>query len=353
MSASIQCNPSAITSVEGCWCSTVQVDELKHTWKVDNFSIYEEYNDFIESTAFSVRTDDECQWHLQLRPNGDCIELYLFLNENSKCKRVFAKFSINILNNAQHVIYSTDFLYYEFMNNKNWNGIFEKYEGFYGLIPNDSLTISLQLMYFKIDEGSIAEIFRGCNTAHLQNYSENFVSMLENRKFSDFTLSVRGKDYPVHKVILAARSNYFAKMFESGMKENEVNRVEITDVKEDVMNEILKFIYAGKCANVDKLADDLLAAANKYDIDQLKKICLKTISKSISVDNAPNLLVLADLYHENELKSKVIDFMLTRSIEVKNSRAWNNIMPMYPKLLNEVCSAAFLRLSDASGSGSK
>ncbi|XP_065205269.1 protein roadkill-like [Planococcus citri] len=359
-----RCSRSAFTSAESCWCSTVQIDELKYIWKVDHFRIVLAENpSTLKSPTFSVHINDDCQWHLELGNVfdmetlcNDSIGFGLHLNRNSKCLRAFSKFSFSLLNNAQHVIYSSNFLYSELSSDKDnlgWHDFVKKDEVFYKLIPNDSLTISLQLMYFKMDEGSLADIFRGCNTAHLQNYSENFASMLENHKFSDFTISVQGKDYPVHKVILAARSDYFAKMFESGMKENELNRAEITDVKEDVMNEILKFIYTGQCENVDKLADGLLAAADKYDIDQLKKICLKTISKSISVDNAPNLLVLADLYHENELKSKVIDFILTKTAEIKNSRAWNNIMPMYPQLLNEVCNAAFSRLSDASGSGTK
>jgi speckle-type POZ protein len=39
--------------------------------------------------------------------------------------------------------------------------------------------------------------------------------------------------------------------------------VEITDVDHEVMREMLRFIYTGKAPNLDKMADDLLAAADK------------------------------------------------------------------------------------------
>ena len=41
------------------------------------------------------------------------------------------------------------------------------------------------------------------------------------------------------------------------------NRVDITDVDHEVMREMLRFIYTGRAPNLDKMADDLLAAADK------------------------------------------------------------------------------------------
>jgi len=43
------------------------------------------------------------------------------------------------------------------------------------------------------------------------------------------------------------------------------NRVEITDVEPSVMCELLLYIYTGKSANIDKMADELLAAADKVE----------------------------------------------------------------------------------------
>lgn len=55
----------------------------------------------------------------------------------------------------------------------------------------------------------------------------------------------------------------FAAMFEHEMEERKHNRVEITDVDHEVLREMLRFIYTGKATNLEKMADDLLAAADK------------------------------------------------------------------------------------------
>lgn len=47
------------------------------------------------------------------------------------------------------------------------------------------------------------------------------------------------------------------------------NRVEINDVEPDVFKEMMCFIYTGKAPNLDKMADDLLAAA-----DKVQKVCV-------------------------------------------------------------------------------
>ena len=55
-------------------------------------------------------------------------------------------------------------------------------------------------------------------------------------------------------------------MFEHDMEERNNGRVEISDVDNDVMKEMLRFIYTGRTLNLDKMADDLLAAADKVFI---------------------------------------------------------------------------------------
>ena len=44
------------------------------------------------------------------------------------------------------------------------------------------------------------------------------------------------------------------------------NRVEITDVDHEVMREMLRFIYTGRAPHLEKMADELLAAADKVKI---------------------------------------------------------------------------------------
>ena len=57
-------------------------------------------------------------------------------------------------------------------------------------------------------------------------------------------------------------------MFEHDMKESQHNRVEIDDMDPDVMADMLRFIYMGRAPNLDSMAADLLAAADKYALER-------------------------------------------------------------------------------------
>jgi speckle-type POZ protein len=65
----------------------------------------------------------------------------------------------------------------------------------------------------------------------------------------------------------------FAAMFEHDMEEGQSNNVIITDIDNEVVFEMLRFIYTGKVNHREKMAFDLLAAADKYDLGRLKIMC--------------------------------------------------------------------------------
>ncbi|XP_065203502.1 protein roadkill-like [Planococcus citri] len=349
--SSCQSSFSTCARSEECWCSTVEFHEMERTWNIDDFSVLEQEDETISSSLFSADSNDNFKWYLDFEP--ECVGysgkntmcLYLCLSkEHSTRKRVFAKFGFSILSNDGHSEnnFTVGFKYHEFNSESDvdvegWGNFLSKDDTFKNkFLKNDTLTITFYLTFFEINDKSMPEIFSRCNIAHFQHLSKNLKSAFENRDFTDFTISVEGKEYPVHKIILASCSDYFATMFKTGMKESAENRVVITDVDEAVMDEVLRFIYTGKCENIDYLAYDLLAAADKFDIGHLKKICEDSVYKSLSVDNALNVLILADRHNANELKSKTIDFIVDESSEVMNSTSWNEIMLKHPRLLNEV-----------------
>lgn len=110
---------------------------------------------------------------------------------------------------------------------------------------------------------------------------------------------------------MAARSPVFAAMFEHEMEERKHNRVEISDVDHEVFREMLRFIYTGKAANLERMADDLLAAADKYALERLKVMCEEALCTNLSTENSAEVLILADLHSADQLKAQAIDFINT------------------------------------------
>ncbi|XP_044020999.1 speckle-type POZ protein-like [Aphidius gifuensis] len=132
------------------------------------------------------------------------------------------------------------------------------------------------------------------------------LSYLENKKFSDIISEVDGKEFKAHKMILSLKSPVFSAMFDhESMKESRDNRVVINDIDVDVVKQMLEYIYTEKTpSKINDCVQDLLGAANKYQIDDLKEICENNIMGKITVANAVDTLVVADRYDTKELKNK-------------------------------------------------
>lgn len=64
-------------------------------------------------------------------------------------------------------------------------------------------------------------------------------------------------------IVSIARSPVFAAMFEHEMEERKTKRVTIADIDADVLKEMLLYIYTGQTPNLSRIADCLLAAADK------------------------------------------------------------------------------------------
>lgn len=126
---------------------------------------------------------------------------------------------------------------------------------------------------------------------------------------SDVTLIVNDRSFEVHKCILGARSPVFHAMFNVDMTEKQSNRVTLDDLDEDVMQELLIFIYGGKTPNLSRMATDLLAAADRFALDRLKVICEEALCSSLNVDTVCEVMVLADLHNARQLKKQAIEFI--------------------------------------------
>lgn len=140
--------------------------------------------------------------------------------------------------------------------------------------------------------------------------SNQFESMFNDEKYSDFTI-VTSDDQKihVHRNILSARSAVFDTMLQTTMKENEINAVLINDIDGKSLVEFLRFIYSGKIHSFDGITDDLLYAAHKYEIEDLKPLCVRQLCLSLNESNALDTLLTADLLSEENLKKVCFSYL--------------------------------------------
>ncbi|MFT7808616.1 speckle-type POZ protein-like A isoform X1, partial [Arapaima gigas] len=303
------------------WCYTqVKVVKFSYMWTINNFSFCrEEMGEVLKSSTFSSGPNDKMKWCLRVNPKGlddeskDYLSLYLLLVSCPKSE-VRAKFKFSLLNAKREETKAMESQRaYRFVQGKDWG--FKKFirrdfllDEANGLLPDDKLTLFCEVLLHIY----VSDCVFGWEHFKVITWHKTLFLCLCSR-FTDCSLYVGGQEFKAHKSILAARSPVFNAMFEHEMEESKKNRVDISDVDPDVFKEMMGFIYTGKAPNLDKMADNLLAAADKYALERLKVMCEEALCSSLSVENVADILILADLHSAEQLKAQAIDFINRQS----------------------------------------
>ncbi|XP_065203942.1 speckle-type POZ protein-like [Planococcus citri] len=317
--------------------SKIHSDEATYVWTIEDFYSHEAKGETLISPPFSSVKNNQVKWYLGLQPNGvtnvkDSISLYYLSDENKE----EAKRSLINIREFRHpkIKKSTGSIGWGFAE------FIKKDENFRNkLLLNNTLTIRCEVKFSDTNGITTSTSFLQCNCGIEMpcDLSENIASLFENQTLTDVILSVNGKEYPAHKVILAARSPVFCAMFKHNTKENELNRVDINDINEAVVEAMLKYIYTGKCNDSDELVEGLLVAADKYDLRRLKSMCAKRLINRLSAESAANVLILADMHHLEDLKREAINFIVANFAQVLNTVGWKNMLVSNPHLVNDIC----------------
>lgn len=134
--------------------------------------------------------------------------------------------------------------------------------------------------------------------------------LLSSDSPGDIIFQVGDVEIPAHKLILTARYEYFEKMFSSGMKESETNRIQIKDVEPKIFKEVLQFIYTGRLPKSFELESNAyLPIAEQYGMTDLKSACLGAMKKTLSADNALEYISLALKYQLLDLTTAGCDLL--------------------------------------------
>jgi speckle-type POZ protein len=340
-------------------CST-KLKILEFTWKIANYRQKKLENGpgkWIRSRAFPVGCEGEMKFTLVFYPQG-CAQSGDRVSDEEKWASLFLvtrrskkydtshHFEFSILD-AKGVKFG---IHHSHQKIPFKTGVFSEFirltdleNPANNLLQNNTLTICCRVEETKSESEEQSERKRSnCQIEEppiriaRRKLCEDLASITDD-KFADFVFKVENVKIPAHRVILAARSPVFAAMFQHDMKEKKTNETEITDVTPAAFRALLRFIYTGHC-QVGNLADDLLIAANKYDIQDLKQMCAKEMVKTLTADNAVEFLVLSDLHQANDLKDSAIRFIIKNAEAVTKTSSWSDLLNTHPNLIIELSS---------------
>ncbi|KAL8100814.1 ARM REPEAT PROTEIN INTERACTING WITH ABF2-like [Apium graveolens] len=155
---------------------------------------------------------------------------------------------------------------------------------------------------------------------------EKFVN---NSTLSDVTFLIEGKRFYAHRICLLASSDAFRAMFDGGYREKDAKDIEIPNIRWDVFELMMRYIYTGSVSVDLDVAQDLLRAADQYLLDGLKRLCECAIAKDIAVENVSLMYDLSEAFNAMSLRHACIFFILEKYDEL-------SALPWYSQLINRI-----------------
>ena len=169
---------------------------------------------------------------------------------------------------------------------------------------------------------------------HHSDLAADISRFLTSSSNEDVTFIVGQREFPAHKLILAARSPVFAAMFE----QEPLNRIEIAEIQPDIFEALLRFICTDQVDNLtEETSKALLAAADRFSLDTLKWNCEEFLKQILTTANCCELLLLARSLEAINLKKSAIREIRCSAEEVMKTEEWKNLKKSCPELVIETC----------------
>ncbi|KAF7104867.1 hypothetical protein CFC21_105731 [Triticum aestivum] len=186
--------------------------------------------------------------------------------------------------------------------------------------------------------------------ARLPDICRDFNILFKTEAGADVTFEVGGDKLAAHRCVLAARSKVFMAQLFGPMKETtaQTGVIHIKDMEASVFRALLSFIYTDSFPfmeedngqEVEASENNLLVAADRYDVQRLKCICEEQLSEHICVRMVMSTLALAEQHHCQGLKEacfKFIQVQTPSSLQaVMATDGWDYVVSTYPSVLKEL-----------------
>ncbi|CAM0877993.1 unnamed protein product [Alopecurus aequalis] len=218
-----------------------------------------------------------------------------------------------------------------------------------GCVKHDSVTVECTITVFmKSPEMTVLPAKQA--PAPPSNLNLDLAQLQQSKTGADVTFLLSGESFDAHKLILAARSPVFSAEFFGDIGEKSTQQIEVEGISAPTFKAMLNFIYTDAVSDFDQrseatteLAQDLLAAADRYGLDRLKMICEAKLSDSINAGTAATILAFAEQHNCSQLKAKCIDFIVgTPDIldEVLATDGYTHLVASRPSVLRELLMSA-------------
>lgn len=135
-----------------------------------------------------------------------------------------------------------------------------------------------------------------------EEVKHNCFKLFNDATFTDFKFTVQGKIFNVHKCILSSFSPVMQRMFLGDFKEAIRHTCTITDIEANIFESLIGIAYGIKPKDIVTIAEPLFVAADYYEVDIVKQMCVNHLIEYLSIDNALELYEITYRHEMEELR---------------------------------------------------
>ncbi|KAJ8686480.1 hypothetical protein QAD02_022274 [Eretmocerus hayati] len=160
--------------------------------------------------------------------------------------------------------------------------------------------------------------------------------LMNDEKFSDVVVRTQTfRKFYAHKAILSARSGEFFEMIQQNEKEGK-REVVVLDIEDNVLEELLRFIYTGTVSNIDTNTLELFKASDRFKVQGLRDMCVRRLEHHLNIDNASNILIISNKNNYLTLKNQALEYINQNAANVINTKGFRKMIQSDPVLVSEL-----------------
>lgn len=118
----------------------------------------------------------------------------------------------------------------------------------------------------------------------------------QNGRLCDVVLHAGTDDFPCHRLVLAASSVYFERMFSNDMTEARSPEVRINGVTPGALQRLVEFAYSSLLPVAADTVFDTFEAADMLEFAKARQFCEEFLGELVDIENCLSFMLYADAY---------------------------------------------------------
>ncbi|XP_033638244.1 uncharacterized protein LOC117298962 [Asterias rubens] len=158
----------------------------------------------------------------------------------------------------------------------------------------------------------ISSQFVWTDSRHPARAVREMVRLRQDARIIDVVLRTKIKDFPCHRVLLEASSNYLSRVISRDIDGTSVMDVHLKKVSADVLQKLIQYMYTGRIAVSERDAGQVYKIAKRFGLDE---VCLACVTTDPSLEAArPDDSALTDSFLSTATNSGSVEDLLNPKV---------------------------------------